>query len=297
MGMESTSVEKVDLVKVLPDGRLHFRFADGTEQILGKLSKSELKTAYVLEQNVEQLFRIYPIENIGFLSISFAKYVCTPKEASRRFNSFNTNCLKEIVLDYIKVTEPQKNGRPHYHLLVALESDIQTGFDWDSQQAAIKEYGLHKRSAKHRKLTKNYSRSATPYLRSLWKTFREAEKKYGTGRAELLPIRTCKEAAARYIAKYIEKCTGYRVGQWKGTRLTSNSRSFNRAANCRFSWAASGQQWRAYLGEVAILLNIQSIEEFSKCLGSKWAYKLLLCCHRGLSPEESLHVVYYDGFG
>ncbi|MDE4694551.1 hypothetical protein, partial [Klebsiella pneumoniae] len=31
---------------------------------------------------------------------------------------------------YIRVMEPMKSGRIHYHLLVALDSDIRTGFDF-----------------------------------------------------------------------------------------------------------------------------------------------------------------------
>jgi hypothetical protein len=296
MKNESSSALGVDLVRTLPDGRIHLKLEDGSEQILGGLSRSELKAAYVLQQNVEQFFRIYPIERIGFLTISFPGEVRTPKDASKRFNSFNTNCLKGLVLDYLRFAEPHRDGRPHYHLLVALEFDIRSGFDWQSQQAALEEYKMNKRSQLHRELTKKYSTSANHRLRSLWKILRQAQVKYGIGRTEILPIRTCKEAAAKYVAGYYDICSAYRVGPWKGVRLTSNSRSFDRAANCRFSWAESGQQWRAYLGEVARLMKIDPSEydRLSNRLGTNWAYKLLLCCQRDLEPEEALHVVYHD---
>lgn len=129
MANESASIQEIDLVQTLPNGRIHIRFQDGSEQILGKLSRSELKTAYVLEQNVEQFFRTYPIERIGFLTISFGKEVKSPSSASKRFDSFNTNCLSRTAEDFIKVTQPHKDGRPHYHLLLALKSDIRNGFD------------------------------------------------------------------------------------------------------------------------------------------------------------------------
>lgn len=44
-------------VRKLPDGCFLQTFEDGTEVILGGMSRSELKTAFVLEQNVAKLFR------------------------------------------------------------------------------------------------------------------------------------------------------------------------------------------------------------------------------------------------
>lgn len=279
-------------VKKLPDGRFLQTFKDGTEVIVGGMSRSELKTAFVLEQNVAKLFRDYPIERIGFMTITFPKSVVTPKEASRRFNSFRTHYLRDCADVYIKVTEPHKDKRPHYHLLVVLPSDIHTGFDWVSFEAAKLEYQRNGKSLAFRDFTKVYSASATKYLRRFWSSSRRAAKAYKLGRTEILPIKSEAEAAVRYVGKYIEKGSVHRTGVWKGVRLVSCSRSLERAANCRFSWANSGKKWRSYVSEVASILNINDLSEFSLRYGAKWAYKILQCSQYDLNPSQTASLMH-----
>jgi hypothetical protein len=278
-------------VKKLPDGRFVQTFKDGTEVILGGMSRSELKTAFVLEQNVAKLFRDYPIERVAFMTITFPKSVVTPKEASRRFNSFRTHFLRDYADVYIKVTEPHKDKRPHYHLLVVLPSDIRTGFDWVAFEAAKLEYKTNGKSQAFRDFTKRYSASAPKYLRRFWSSFRHAAKAHKLGRTEVLPIKSEAEAAVRYVGKYIEKGSVHRTGVWKGVRLVSCARSLERAANCRFSWAQSGKKWRSYVSEVAAILNINDLSEFSLRYGTKWAYKILQCSQYEFTPNQTASLI------
>jgi hypothetical protein len=250
-----------------------------------------MKTAFVLEQNVEKLFRTYPIERMGFLTISFPKSVATPKEASKRFNSFNNHFIRVSVEAFLKVTEPHKDQRPHYHLLTALKDDIRTGFDWESQRSAVEEYRKNGRSPLHKHLTNLYAASASSYLRFLWKSLREAQNRFRLGRIELLPIRSNEEAAIKYIGKYIQKGSVHRTGAWKGVRLTSQSKSLDRAANSKFSWVNSSRGWRQYLAEFAKIAGIKEYDGLQKIFGDTWAYKLLLCMSRDISPSDALSLL------
>ena len=280
--------------KKLSDGRFMQAFSDGTEVIIGGMSRSELKTAYVLEQNIAKMFRDYPIERVAFMTITFPKKVVTPKEASRRFNSFRTHFLRDFAEVYIKVTEPHKDKRPHYHLLIVLPSDIRTGFDWDAFEGAKLEYVKNGKSPLFRGLTRTYSQSAPKFLRRFWSLFRHAAKAHKLGRTEVLPIKSEAEAAVRYVGKYIEKGSVHRTGAWKGVRLVSCSRSLERAANCRFSWAESGKQWRTYVAGVASALDIEDLSQFAERFGAKWAYKVLQCSSFGLSPRQASGVLSFS---
>lgn len=278
-------------VKKLPDGRFLQTYSDGSQAIIGGMTRSELKTAFVLEQNVAKLFRDYPIERVGFMTITFPKRVVTPKEASRRFNSFRTHFLKDQIETYIKVTEPHKDKRPHYHLLVVLPKDIRTGFDWTAYEASKLEYRQNGKSKTFREFTKRYSASATPFLRRFWSSFRHAAKAHNLGRTEILPIKSEAEAAVRYVGKYIEKGSVHRIGDWKGVRLVSCARSLERAANCQFSWVTSGSRWRDFLSNVASALDFKQLEDFSDAFGSSWAYKILQCSSHGLTAKETAHLL------
>ena len=138
-----------------------------------------------------------------------------------------------------------------------------------------------------RELTRNYSQSALKFLRRFWSLFRHAAKAHKLGRTEVLPIKSEAEAAVRYVGKYIEKGSVHRTGAWKGVRLVSCSRSLERAANCRFSWAESGKQWRTYVAGVVSVLEIEDLSQFAERFGAKWAYQILQCSTFGLSSLQA----------
>ncbi|MBV2336397.1 rolling circle replication-associated protein, partial [Escherichia coli] len=151
-----------------------------------ELSTNLKKSASALAWNVQYFVDTYGLSNVGFLTLTFRDHVTDPKEAQRRFNSLKTNILAKRYRAYIRVMEPMKSGRIHYHLLVALHSDIRTGFDFPAVYR------------------QDYS-SANKAIRSEWSFWRKTAPKYGFGRTELMPVRSNSEGIGRYVGKYISK--------------------------------------------------------------------------------------------
>jgi hypothetical protein len=73
----------------------------------------------------------YGIERIGFLTLTFADNVQCHKEATKRFNSLATNILKNKYESWVRVSERQKSGRWHFHLVIACKNDIKRGLRFD----------------------------------------------------------------------------------------------------------------------------------------------------------------------
>jgi hypothetical protein len=170
----------------------------------------------------------------------------------------------------IRVSERQKLGRWHFHLVVVCQQDIRRGVDFE----AIKQ--------------RRYKDGANTALRAEWSFWRNTAKKYGFGRCELLPVRKTGEALAAYVAKYISKGFAYRQQQDKGARLYSviggarvcSSRfSFYSPMACLWRkqvamWAAS---WSGVFSRVAVSGGHEPIEaltydDLAALFGKKWAY-------------------------
>ncbi|WP_429944846.1 rolling circle replication-associated protein, partial [Escherichia coli] len=170
-----------------------------------ELSTNLKKSASALAWNVQYFVDTYGLSNVGFLTLTFRDHVTDPKEAQRRFHSLKTHVLSKRYRAYIRVMEPMKSGRIHYHLLVALHSDIRTGFDFPAVYR------------------QEYS-SANKAIRSEWSFWRKTAPKYGFGRTELMPVRSNSEGIGRYVGKYISKGIESRTEQFKGVRLVEYSR-------------------------------------------------------------------------
>ena len=225
------------------------------------LTTQHRKSAYVLQASVEKLAEEHNLENLGFLTLTFAQHITDPKEAQRRFNSLITNVIKPRYREYLGVMERQRSGRIHYHLLVVLGYDIRSGFDWDQVSR------------------QNYS-SAGPELRKEWSFWRKNAKAYGFGRTELLPIKSTIEAMAKYVGKYIGKHIEARKAEDKGVRLVRYSRGA-RAGTTRFQFHSEGSsEWRRKVAIFAEIVkshnpdeNITEIADLSRVLGKRWAYR------------------------
>ena len=194
--------------------------------------------------------------HVGFLTLTFPDNVTDNKEASRRFNSLKTNFLSKYPEFgvWLLEKEQQKRGSWHYHLLICLLQDIRTGVDFE----ALK--------------NRDY-RSASPYLRKIWKDLREVMPGYGFGRSELQPVMSNAEAMGRYIGKYISKHVGQRNEEAKGVRLTSYSQGWVKNS-MKFAWNTEGaQEWRRKLKFFAMSIGCQEFYQISEKLGPKWAYK------------------------
>lgn len=199
------------------------------------------------------------LEHLGFLTLTFSDNVLDGREAQRRFHSLSTHVLRDRYKAYIRVLERQKSGRIHYHLLVVLDADIRTGFDF----AAI---------------TNHDYRSASQELRVEWAFWRQTAKDYGFGRTELLPVKSTSEGIARYVGKYISKHLQARQEDDKGLRLVDYSQGA-RMASTRFQFATKGSaSWRRKLRLFASMVcdahhyPVPSMQALSKLLGPRWAY-------------------------
>ncbi len=229
------------------------------------------KSEFKVKTEVMALFQKYPIERIGFLTFTFADDVQCHKEATKRLNSLITGVLRERYAQCIRVSERQKTGRWHFHLVVVCQQDIRRGVDFQ----AIKE--------------RRYKDGANSALRAEWAFWRATAKKYRFGRTELLPVRKTGEALAAYVAKYISKGFAYRQSQDKGMRLYSVIGG-SRACSSRFSfyslkafvwrkkvamWAAS---WSSAFDAVAISGGHTPAEplgydDLPSFFGKRWAWR------------------------
>lgn len=229
------------------------------------------KSEFKVKTEVMALFQQYPLECIGFLTFTFADDVQCHKEATKRLNSLITGVLRKRYAMCIRVSERQKSGRWHFHLVVVCQQDIRRGVDFE----AIK--------------NRKYKEGANDALRAEWAFWRSTSKKYGFGRTELLPVKKTGQALAAYVAKYISKGFAYRQSQDKGMRLYSVIGG-SRVCSSRFSfyspksiewrrklamWAAS---WSGSFAAVASSGGYQSVglltyDDLPSIFGKKWAWR------------------------
>lgn len=225
-----------------------------------KLSTQHRKSAFVLQESIQLLADKFGLENLGFLTLTFAEHILKPKEAQKRLNSLLTHVIKPRYREYVGVMERQKSGRIHYHLLVVLDTDIRTGLDFDAISQG------------------NYS-SASKNLRNEWAYWRKTAPKYRFGRTELLPVRSSIEAMAKYVGKYISKHIESRQEDDKGVRLVRYSRGA-RAGTTRFMFQSEGSaSWRRKVATFAQIVQdrhpdrkVSQLSDLSEVLGKRWAY-------------------------
>ena len=253
------------------------------------------KSEFKVKTEVMALVARYGIEHIGFLTFTFADDVQCHKEATKRLNSLITGVLRDRYIKAIRVSERQKSGRWHFHLVIVCKQDIRRGVDFQ----AIKE--------------RRYKDGANSALRSEWAFWRKTSKNYGFGRTELLPIRKTGEALAAYVAKYISKGFAYRQQQDKGARLYSVIGG-DRVCSSRFSfhslktflwrkkvdmWAAS---WSSAFDAVAISgghtpsepLGYDDLPSF---FGKRWAWRYrddIMAMMPVLTPEQFNHFIAFN---
>ena len=225
-----------------------------------RLSSSQKKSAMALSWTVQYMAQKHGLKNIGFLTLTFPDHVTDMREAQRRYNSLNTHILRDRYQGTIAVKERCKSGRIHFHLVVALNFDIRTGFDF----AQIKQH--------------NYS-SANTKLKNEWFFWRQTAPKYGFGRTELLPIKSTDEGIARYVGKYISKNVQQRPDEDKGFRLVNYSGD-SKISTTRFTAVNQGSKnWRhktkLFAKDISKVQGLPplSIDNISKHLGKRWAYK------------------------
>jgi hypothetical protein len=243
----------------------------------GKPSSAEVKAAFHLRLNVGSFVEHWGRNHCLFFTITDMAGL-HPSQFARRWNAYMVRGGNWI-RSYIRVLEPQKSGRPHYHLLVAVEWDTCPDlFNWDAFDECDKERRTNGRSQLFRELRERYKASAAPELVSLWSILRKVLPRYGLGRAELLPLRKGKEAISEYVGKYLEAGLVLRRHSWKGSRRIEFDRRAKDAwiiCSRVFSWNSPGAKaWRERVGQIAGALRVLDMEGIRRRLGSRWAYHL-----------------------
>lgn len=216
------------------------------------------KQAHCVRENIERFVREIGIDNIGFLTLTFPDNLADPRQAYKRFTSFNNNFLRksDYFGEWICVKERQERGAWHYHLLIDCKADIRTGFSWEKFYR------------------KDYS--GTPaYLRQIWRVLREMLPRYSFGRHELTPVRKDARAISTYMAKYLFKGFKNRRPEDKGLKLyTSSCKQVSSVP--KFSWLTENS--RAWRKNVKLLANYVLRSDDYYCLqdyyGKNWAHHL-----------------------
>jgi len=233
------------------------------------LSPYHKKAAQTLFLNVQRLVNEVPdIGHIAFLTLTFKDNVTDHKEASRRYNSWNTNFFSKHPAfgNYINTKEVQVRGAWHFHILVQLKGNIREGFDFAAYKTWLEGNNRFNKQCP----------TGNAFLKTLWADFRENLEQYGLGKIHSLePIESTAEAIGRYVGKYISKHIGNRSEDQKGVRLVNYSRGWLRNS-VKFAWNTQGaQEWRRKLAKFAMSLGCSELYQLSEKLGSGWAYKYL----------------------
>jgi hypothetical protein len=221
--------------------------------------------------NVVHLIEQFGLDRCGFLTITFdpREGILTFKEAQRRLNNFLRRVLGPLFPIRIKVLEFQKNGNPHYHLLVVCEGDIREGFDFDFYDDMV-HWSKHLRNFGVERPKGSLGRN--PLLVSLHDRLNGTRGNYGIGRMELVPIRTCAQAVGYYIGGYMAKGVPERTTEHKGARFVSYSQGFDRLYKGAFSWVDQGREWRRKLEFWAAKHGCDCIEAVTALFGPSWGY-------------------------
>lgn len=220
---------------------------------LGKSPANGRKSAFALEQNVLAFLLVAGLNQVGFLTLTFAEHITDPKEAQKRWHSLLTHVLQKRYGRILRVFERQHSGRIHYHVLIQLKEDIRTGFDFEA--ARLRRYG-----------------SANEALRAEWAFWRKTASRYRFGRTELMPIKS-PEAMGKYVGKYIGKHMDARLVMDKGVRLVQCSRGWKRCSSSFAFASPGGWVYRAKLRQFAVKRGCVSFDQLRRRFGRSWAYQ------------------------
>ncbi len=274
--------------KTEKEGRHWIEDDKGLQKRIGAETSRERKCSFALIENIKNFVGRYGREHCAFFTIT-SPDECHPKEFARRWNSFAAN-HGQFIVDYGRVLEPQENGRPHYHFVVAVPWDMKPdAFDWEAFFDAKAEFRAHRYSKRHRALTDRYTASSAPETVDLWGSLRRTLKKYKLGRAEILPLRSVAEAIAKYIGHYLEAGLKLRKDEWKGCRRVEWARRSDLRrikVNC-FAFAnftlnpktgvygtgGPRRKWREHCDALLAAVGGRVEEDMEILLGKKWQYR------------------------
>lgn len=234
------------------------------QSLLNSYHKSQAQTLY---ENVDRLVNkdAISINHVAFLTLTFQDNVKDPKEAYRRFRSFNTNFLSKHPEygQWVNVKERQNRGAWHFHMIISLTTDIQTGFDFDLYDTWLD--GPRKPGS---------FPTGNKDIHRLWAELAVSLEKYGFGRIFTLEPIKDKDAVGRYVGKYISKHLGQRDEEDKGVRLINYSKNWSIKNTVKRAWnTPNAKLWRQKLNLFALRVGCTEMYQLSEILGPGWAYK------------------------
>ena len=243
-------------------------------------NNKDYKIVKSLRENIKHWSKIYGVEKLFFLTLTFegkGKAPETPKEAQNRFNNFNRqfNRLNKVQWLY-KGVEPQERGVLHYHIIGYHQNDLGADkLDWDAYKntgkyRAKKQWGLMYKN--QRALTA----SANDDLKEMWEKVRSISKGSKMGRSEFLPVRSA-NTIGNYVGKYLGKCfASQNNNEWaKGIRRFSYSNKAPQIHGREFSWVNNprGYTWRQKVTAWTHGVGVREddTEDMERKYGKKWA--------------------------
>lgn len=110
---------------------------DAPENTPPKLTGHAARRAFAVKENAARFINSTGLDRVGFLTLTFPEPMLDHREASRRWDSLNTNLLPLLFGHWQRVFERTKKGNVHYHVLVDCQRDIRTGFNFDLYLSAL----------------------------------------------------------------------------------------------------------------------------------------------------------------
>jgi hypothetical protein len=234
------------------------------------LMASAAKTVFCLAQEVQNLASDYPLDRIGFLTLTFKDNCVERVEAWRRFRSLRSRVLAARFVCCIAVSERQKRGAWHFHLIVVTKARL--GDAEDARLADMSQLNWREGDRRHSiEIRGRISES----LRSEWRFWREIAPRYRFGRCEILPVKSTAEAVGKYVGKYVRGHLLNRIPADKGVRRVSYINFKDRRRfRPSFAWNSAGaRRWRQAVAQFALENRCKDTRQLREKFGRRWCYK------------------------
>ena len=238
-------------------------------------NNKDYKIVKSLRQNIKHWAKIYGVEKLFFLTLTFKEENLDAKEAQRRFNNFNRqfNRINQVQWLY-KGVEPQERGTLHYHIIGYHTHDLGAEkLDWEAYKATGK-YRKEKKWGLMYKNQRALTASANDHLKEMWGKVRKIAEGSKMGRSEFLPVRSANSIGS-YVGKYLGKCfASQNNNEWsKGLRRFSYSKKAPQVHGRQFSWVKGTKEltWRQKLAGWAHGMGVKDPDDLERKYGKMWA--------------------------
>ena len=228
------------------------------------------KTAGILKENARFMIQEFGVGHCAAVTLTCRKRISLKK--ARALFSKLTPSLDSLFPAWLAVLD--FNARPHFHLLVAVRSEIREGFSCEnylamralSAAADLTEEQKLQRQELGRSLTTNSK------LKALWRHLKKVAVKAGFNtRSEICPLREEPDKAINYCLGVYFQVVRAVAGKGLGLRILSRSRKYPWPRKSPVVSIENGtrHKFRA-IGEA---LGV-SYDEMKEHFGPKWAFHL-----------------------